>query len=295
LREAALLLLVRAFLGLENPYSAEAQVLSLLRDYPYDAQIHLAAEKVIGASEYLGAELSQPAIELCDKEEDSVFPLLANGKSLPGKDGDISASALYADTLRCVSLKRDAGDSLASGTWEKLREIVRLPVWQNTAALLPMKEALEQAEMVGRATPLSVLHGRPLKGRATAPVLPLTHGRVLLVPFTLWSSSAAAQIRALTLLAQRQTVYAVTSWAANASGENSASPQIVAALAKWQESLPAHVSLLIVPDAELRAFHVDQYPAGIGIRNGFVKFNAPLADTGAVRAMVHSLTGAAKH
>jgi hypothetical protein len=50
-REQALLLLVRAFLGLDSPVSAEAQVDSLLRDYPYDASIHAAIDQVIGNTE----------------------------------------------------------------------------------------------------------------------------------------------------------------------------------------------------------------------------------------------------
>jgi hypothetical protein len=156
-REDALLLLVRAFLGLGNTYSAEAQILSLFSDYPYDAQIHLAAKKVIGASEGLGADLDQAASELCARQADFVLPLLERGKALPGKDDDISASTLYVDALRCAILNRERGGSSANGAWEKLREIVRLPAWQNSADLLPMKEALAQAEMVGRATPLHAL------------------------------------------------------------------------------------------------------------------------------------------
>jgi phage tail sheath gpL-like len=61
------------------------------------------------------------------------------------------------------------------------------------------------------------------------------------------------------------------------------------ALRIWQQSLPAHVSLLIVPDAELRAFHADQFPAGIAIQNGKVTFNAALTDEGAVRMMLGSV------
>ena len=50
-REQALVLLVRAFLGLDSPVSAEAQVDSLLRDYTYDASIHSAIDEVIENTE----------------------------------------------------------------------------------------------------------------------------------------------------------------------------------------------------------------------------------------------------
>jgi hypothetical protein len=61
------------------------------------------------------------------------------------------------------------------------------------------------------------------------------------------------------------------------------------ALRTWRQSLPLHVSLLIVPDAELRAFHASEYPAGIAIQNGRVTFNAALTDEGAVRMMLGSI------
>jgi hypothetical protein len=50
-RKLALVLLVRAFLGLNQPDSAEPQVRSLLRDYPYDAQTHFAIDQVLDALE----------------------------------------------------------------------------------------------------------------------------------------------------------------------------------------------------------------------------------------------------
>ena len=46
-----MVLLVRALLGLNDPGSAELVVRSLLRDFPYDAEIHFAIDQVIDASE----------------------------------------------------------------------------------------------------------------------------------------------------------------------------------------------------------------------------------------------------
>jgi hypothetical protein len=57
-----------------------------------------------------------------------------------------------------------------------------------------------------------------------------------------------------------------------------------------QKALPARVPVLIVPDEELRAFHTDQYPAAIAIRNGTVLSNAVLADDGAVRMTLLAAT-----
>jgi hypothetical protein len=77
--------------------------------------------------------------------------------------------------------------------------------------------------------------------------------------------------------------YAITSWKANTGNEDSASPRMIAALRTWQQSLPKGVLLLIVPDEELHAFHVDQFPDAITILDGIVTSNAALQDDGAVR------------
>ena len=50
-RKLALVLLVRALLGLNVVGGARLQVDSLLHDYPYDAQIHFAIDQVINALE----------------------------------------------------------------------------------------------------------------------------------------------------------------------------------------------------------------------------------------------------
>ena len=290
-RELGLVLLVRAFLGLNDPYNAHAQVRSLLSDYPYDTQIHFAADQVISATEGMNPDFTNLAMELCAKQRAATLPLLENGKALTGTDGDAPASTLYADALRCETLARSIGDHSANDTMEQLRAIVGEPIWEKTAEYAPMQEGLARAETVGQPSPLNLLHAREVHAIGPLPprTLPLTEGTVLLVPVTLWSPSASSFVRDIARSSPRRTIYAVTSWSANTGGQDSASAPIAEALRTWRQSLPAHVSLLIVPDAELRAFHASQYPAGIAIQNGKVTFNAALTDEGAVRMMLGSV------
>ena len=96
-REAALLLLVRAFLGVGASESAAFQVYSLLRDYPYDSQIDIAVDEVISSTEGLTPRLNQMALQLCAKQFAGTFTLLSSGKGLPGLD----ASFVYRDDLIC--------------------------------------------------------------------------------------------------------------------------------------------------------------------------------------------------
>jgi hypothetical protein len=289
-RELGLVLLARAFLGLNNPYNALAQVRSLLSDFPYDAQIHSAADQVIGATEGMNPEFTTLAMELCAKQRAATLPLLENGRALTGSDGDAPASTLYADALRCEALASSVGDSSANETMEQLRAIVRAPIWQKTAEYAPMQEALARAETVGQPSPFGLLHAREIhaKGVATPHALPLTQGTVLLVPFTLWSPSAPSLLREISKSLPQRTIYAITSWSANTGGEDTASASIAEALRTLRQNLPARVSMLIVPHAELGAFHASQYPAGIAIQNGKVTFNGALAEEGAVRMMLGS-------
>lgn len=304
-REAALGLLVRAFLGLNEQGSAYAQVLSLLSDFPYDAQTHLAADLVISASECWTSdpdkELNDAARDLCDQQRKATLPLLEQGKALAGKEGEVAASRLYADALRCVALARSRGDKGADEELAQLAAIAQQPNWQHTAELALMREALARAEMVGQATPLGSLHAHQLN--ANGALLPRTlflrHGQAVLVAFSLWSPNAGEQIRALARSAPPRSIYAVTSWSANSGGEDAPAPRMKGAMLSWQKSLPIRIPLLIVPDAELREFHADQYPAGIAIRDGIVVSNTVLADDGAVRmtvaAMGNESAKAARH
>ena len=288
-RENALILLSRAFIGLNNPDTAGVQVLSLLRDYPYDAQIHLAGDLTIAASEGWNSsgdnQLNVLPTELCEKQKSATIPLLLEGKSLTGKEGDLPAAVLYADALRCFSFEESLGNPTAADTLQQLMTVLKVPALQNTADLLSMQEALSRVQMVGRATPLASLHAHTLNANGTlaARTIALRHGAILLAPFTLWSPSASGRIRALAMGPAPMRFYAITSWKANTGNEDSASPRMIAALRTWQQSLPKGVLLLIVPDEELHAFHVDQFPDAITILDGIVTSNAALQDDGAVR------------
>jgi hypothetical protein len=294
-REAALVLLVRAYLGLKDPVSAGIQVYSLLRDYPYNGEIHLAVDQAISANEGwssdLGEQLNPTALDLCQEQRASTMPLLDQGKSLAGKNGNIPASTLYADALRCATLARVLGDATAGEAIERLVAIVQQPRWQHTAELVLMQEALARMTMVGHTTPVAVLHAYQLNANGTmvARTLSLRRGSILLAAFTLWSPNAAEQIRALASSAPANSVYAITSWSSNTGADDAASRQIVTALRAWQKNLPIQVRLLVVPDGELRSFHTDQFPAGIVIREGTVVSNAVLADEGAQRLALQSL------
>jgi hypothetical protein len=301
-QETALVLMARAFLGLKEQDSAHAQVVSLLHDYPYDAQIHLTADAVIDASEGWDSDpekqLNWAAADLCQKQRSATLPLLVEGKGLAGKDGDVPASTLYADALRCVALGRSLGDKTVDDTMSQLAAVAQQPNWQHTADLALMQEALARAKMLGQAVPTAAVHARQVNptGALVPRTLPLRHGTIVLAAFTLWSPSAADRIRALALAAPPHSVYAVTSYSANTGGADIPTQRTVDALQALQKTLPVHIPLLIVPDAELRTFHIDQFPAAIAIREGTVVSNAVLSNDGAVRMTLLALrAGNSKH
>jgi hypothetical protein len=110
-REIALILLSRAFLGLRSPGSVAIQVLTLIRDYPYDAEVQLAADQAISACEEENYAVPGTYVtEICKKQLAVALPLLSQGKPLPGKDETILPARLYADAIRCARLAQDAKD-----------------------------------------------------------------------------------------------------------------------------------------------------------------------------------------
>ncbi len=290
-RELALLLLVRALLGLKAPGSAEPQLQSLLRDYPYDAQIHFAADQVIDATEDAGESLNRLALKLCGMENAATLPLLAAGKALPGKDASASGGILFADAVRCATLAKQSGDIAEVPLMNQLRAVVAGPAWQGTADYAGMREALYRAEMVGKPVPLPAMEGRriPAAGAPTPVTVRLGQGTVVLIPFTLWSPSAASILRSLALSLPGQTLYAVTSWAANTGEADTPSPAVLAALRTRQQGLPPRVRVLLVPDSTLQTLHADAFPSAIVLRNGTVAANQPLAGEGSIRSLLVSL------
>jgi hypothetical protein len=290
-RETALILLTRAFLGLKSPGSAAVQVLSLVRDYPYDANIHSTADQVISACEYTTEGLETYVTQLCAKQTETTLPLLLNGKGLQGKDETISPARLFADALRCTVNARDLGNSAAAPSLSALEKVAQQSSWQGTADQRLVQQALTRAQMTGQAPPLPVLHARQI--RANQPPAPRTlilrRGATVLAFFTLWSPNAIQVIHGLVDAAPSTSIYAVTTWSANTGGKDASTPEILNALRTMSQGLPRKVPLLIVPDAELNAFHLDQFPAAVAIGDGVVLANVVLADAGSIRMALHGI------
>lgn len=192
-RKLVLVLLIRALLGLNEPDGARLQVSSLLRDYPYDAQIHFAIDQVIDAME--AAKSPNPfqpvqVLQLCQQQNAVTLPLLSSGKALEGKEISASASTLFIDAVRCAGLARSLSGpgskerpsanppsanpmemqlaqelhqvSQQVDTLQQLSAIVRQPDWAGKADLAPMQAALARQLMVGVRAPLSALHAHVL-------------------------------------------------------------------------------------------------------------------------------------
>ena len=289
-KKLALVLLVRAFLGLDAPNSAEPKVRSLLRDYPYDAQIHFAIDQVIDGLEGENPGFNQLALQLCATQNAVTLPLLTSGKAFEGKDINASPSVLFGDAIRCAALAAELGKATTQDTLPTLSAIAQQPGWTQTADLPPMQAALARQTAVGGRVPLNGLHGHSISNSTLLPrSISLIGGTILLVPFTLWAPSAPDVVHDLARVAPQQPIYTITSWKANTGREDVPSHEVLMALNSWRQNLPPHVYMLIVPDVEMRAFHADSFPSGIVIRGGIVRWNGVLSSRGAERMLVHTL------
>lgn len=294
-REHALLLLVRAFVGLRAPDSAEPQIATLLHDYPYDASIHMAIDQVIDEAEgsLFVPNFNDIALQLCQAQTAATLPVLKGGKTLEGKDSTVSAGTLFIDAVRCAALARSTG---RSDNLNELASVVQQSSWAGTADLAVMQRALRREQIVGKRVPIESLDGHVMATASLSPrVVSLTRGRRLAVPFTLWSPSASEILRTLAQTAPQQIIYAITSWRANTGGEDKPSSQVLDGLRSWQRSLPQHVLILIVPDTELDSFAADIFPAGILISDGKVLMNSPLSGKGEQRRLLNLLSGQTPH
>lgn len=290
-REQAILYLAQAFLGLRDIVNAGLQVKAAENDYPYDVQIHFAADDVIlaGALQDDGANAS--VLGLCLDERKNTLPLLESGKGLPGKDASAAPAILFGDVVRCLEFERDLGQGTAANTLSRLEHIVELAAWQHTAQYDAMQSALARAEMVGKPAPMAKISGKLI--HAAEPVrnatIDLARGTSLLVPFTLWAPSTAAIVADFHETAPLQPIYLLTSWSANTGNEDEQTDEVLRALRKAAQTLPARVSILIVPDLVLRALNADAFPAAVVVRDGTVKANLPLVGEAGKRLTVFAL------
>jgi hypothetical protein len=289
-KRQALILLVRAHLGLNQPASAAAEIKSLLSDYPYDAQIHFAISQVIDAAEGVDATFDKLALHLCESQSAITLPLLVSGKAIEGKDVGASSSVLFSDAVRCAALSEKSAEGATPAVLQVLIEVAQQKSWIGTADLAPMQAALARQTMVGSKVPLNSLHGHAISKNTLVPrTVRLANGTVILLPFTLWSPGAPSVARDLAKYSAQHRIYAITSWSANTGREDIPSDQIRDALREWQRTLPPTVSVLVVPESELNIFHADSFPAGIVIRDGIVRSNAVLSTQGSERLLIGAI------
>ena len=139
-REQALLLLVRAFLGLRAPDSAEPQIDSLLHGYPYYFSIHLAIDQVIDEAEgsLFIPSFNDIALQLCQTQTAATLPVLRGGKTLEGKESTVSAATLFIDAVRCAALARSTG---RSDYLNELASVAHQSSWAGTADLAFTQQA----------------------------------------------------------------------------------------------------------------------------------------------------------
>lgn len=197
-KRQALILLVRAHLGLNQPASAAAEIKSLLTGYPYDAQIHFAISRVIDAADGVDATFDKLALHLCETPNVITIPLLVSGKAIESKDAVASSSVLFWDAVRCAALSERLGTETSSHVLQMLREVVQQSGWIGTADLASMQAALARQTMIGSKVPVNSLHGHAISKDALVPrTIPLANGTVILIPFTLWSPDAPSVLRDL--------------------------------------------------------------------------------------------------
>lgn len=294
-RETALLLLTKAFLGLNDPLNAAVQILNIERDFPYDAQIHLAIEQDVQLGILYGDESNAQVLNLCADQLKNTLPLLENGHALESREGTISPSTLFADAVRCADAARDlinpsAGEMLID-TMARLQAILDRPTWQHTAEYAPMQAALARTLQSNQPTPIESITGKLIRGTTPARsfTLPLAHGTILLIPFTLWSPSVLPVVPDLHATAPGQEIYLVTSYRANSGSSDDEDKELLDSLHATAKALPEHASVLIVSDSLLQKFFADTFPAAIVLRGGRIEANLPLIGEAGKRMTVFAL------
>jgi hypothetical protein len=272
------LILIQSLLGLNNPVDAASQFFSLEGEFPYGAQIHFTAYQVILAGAMVSYVSNNAVLGLCDAQLRNELPVLEKGKGIEGKGSSVPPNTLFLDAVRCFDFTRDLRQKSAQAMLTRLQAIVQLPAWRGTALVSVIQSALSRAEMLGDPPQTLTISGKLI--RATGPLPPLAidpaHGTKLLISTTLWSQNAFSIVRELSMAAPQQQIYLLTNWAANTGLADVESKDVLESLRSASLPLPAHGSILVVPNYVLAQLHAAAFPGAMVVRASIVLANLPL-------------------
>jgi hypothetical protein len=285
--KSARLLLTRIFVQLDSITSAESQLETIAGTFPYDADIHWAIDQVIDAAEAEKGGVSRMQMQgeqtfhtivfppgdartvgiLNDLQLPSILKALAAGGTLKTSDSAADAAVLVRDGLRCADAMRQAGKQQeAADLVEQLKTLTLAPAIMQSASEPAIESAFARYLLAGKPAPIHELRGT-LVAKIPAPFVRRFPGKMtVLVAFSLSSpqfhDALAKLVAALDQAAPKQPVQviAVTSYGAM-NGVDEKSDEVLKTLQVLQTTLPASVPMMIVPDADLKAFAIDAYPA----------------------------------
>lgn len=320
--EVGRLLLIRAFLGLHSVTSAESQIESLLTLYPYDASIHLGIDMIIDAAEAGDTTENVDVVARMNEQQlPHILDALAHGGSLHSNGDVVEAALMVRDVLRCADAERRAYRSeAAEKIVTQVKTLVAADAIARSADYPAIEDALTRYAMFRTSSPVRVLHGtellpsgamlahsvllydanpaahRTVRGSGSNTTIRMLDDRTLMLVFSLAGPSSAGAIQktmeqlAHDHVTQRLKVVAVTSYAANI-GEDAPNPTVLAALRTFRGQLPAKLTVMIVPDAALKPFAIDGWPAAVlfDAQGRILWLNMVSGSEGSVREMVREM------
>jgi hypothetical protein len=292
--EVGRLLLARAFIGLGSITSAESQMESVLSLFPYDASIHLGLDMVIDAAAASDATADLDVIPRLEAQQlPHILDALNQGGSLSGNGDSVDAALLVRDALRYAdALRRNGKPGDAAKIVDQISSAAAADSIVHGASNAPIQNALTRYALFLEPSPVRTLHATllPAAGLLAARIVPLydpdpashrivrrvgnnimirtTDDRTLVLVFSLAGPASSPAIQTiLDRLTQDHTlpglkVAAVTSYAAN-TGDDTPNPSVLGTLRVFRSTLPRTLAVYLVPDAELKPFAIDAWPAAI--------------------------------
>jgi hypothetical protein len=319
--EIGRLLLARAFIGLGSLSSAESQMESLLSLFPYDASIHIGLDMVIDAASASDATDDLAIIPRLDEQQlPHIFEALARGGSLTGNGDSVDAAMLVRDALRIAdTLRRDYKPDDASPIVDQIRTAITAPAILSSASYPSILNALTRYDLFRQPSPVHEFQGAEWTARGTvARVVPLCDpnpaahrivtgsgsrttirmldDRTLVLVFSLAGPASNDAIhKILDRLARDHVtpglkVIAVTSFTANI-GVDAPTTQLIATLQAFRALLPPKLPTFVIPDAQLKPFAIDRWPAAILVdgKGRILWLNTLSGSDGSIRQMVREL------
>ncbi len=285
--DPARLMLSRAFLGAGDPINAAIQANQLLQAEPVSDDTYTLGMDIMNSVSLRQSDFTGNIKSLGTS-------LIENGLKLvndaPDKRHNLSVSAIYGNTLRCIQVLKAGGVTVDPQVEQRAIALPKSSDVTSGLELDRMASALRDFQALGSSTPIKHLNGVEItKTGAKIPrEFDLTQGSWLLLTSAVWTPSTSRIVSEMLSAAPKLHLMVLTSDFVNV-GLGSSTVEQESELTAFAAKMPSQVKVVKLSTEQMKLLGADNMPYGTTISDGTVKMKTAIDGETAERLTLLSI------